>query len=281
MAIKERYCNYHLSIRTIGKRVDEFRQICYTSSMTTDTIGAALRRLELSLPEQTIYLSLLQQGQSTARLLAERTGLTRPSVYDQLKTLIGLDLVVELSIEGKAQFAAAPLKHLEALLTDRIDRLEQSLVQLSASVPTLEAGLTTVIPKIRFFEGTDGVKQILKDIMWHDHTTLQMIWATEKITAVYDDAFLRWFDERRLVRQLAIEILTAQPLKKSTGGLLTSGLKDVQRCLPKGVSIPLSTIIYDSKVAFISSQAEAFGFIVESREFASVERIKFAALWGV
>lgn len=49
--------------------------------MTIDTIGAALRRLELSIPEQTIYLSLLQQGQSTARLLADRTGLTRPSVY--------------------------------------------------------------------------------------------------------------------------------------------------------------------------------------------------------
>ena len=42
----------------------------------------------------------------------------------------------------------------------------------------------------------------------------------------------------------------------------------------------MTTIIYDAKVAFVSSKREAFGFIVESREFASIERMKFAALWG-
>jgi len=249
-------------------------------TMTIDTIGSALRRLELSSPQQTIYLSLLKQGQSTARLLADRTGLTRPSVYDQLKTLITLDLVVELDMDGKAQFAAAPLKHLEALLTDRIDRLEQSRVQLVAALPTLEAGLATVVPKIRFFEGGDGVKQILKDIMWHDHTTLQLLWPYSEMNQVFDVAFLQWFDERRQVRSLRVEVLTPLIDFKKLPLLLTSGLKDVARCLPKNTPLLMTTIIYDSKVAFISSNKEAFGFIVESREFASVERIKFAALWG-
>ena len=70
--------------------------------MKTDTISAALRRLDMSDSEQAIYLSLLREGRATARLLADRTGLTRPSVYDQLKKLIALNLVVELDVEGKA-----------------------------------------------------------------------------------------------------------------------------------------------------------------------------------
>jgi len=249
-------------------------------TMTIDTIGSALRRLELSSPQQTIYLSLLKQGQSTARLLADRTGLTRPSVYDQLKTLITIDLVVELDIDGKAQFAAAPLKHLEALLTDRIDRLEQSRAQLAVALPTLEAGLATVVPKIRFFEGGDGVKQILKDIMWHDHTTLQMLWSYSEMNQVFDATFLQWFDERRQVRSLRVELLTPLTDYKNLPSLLTSGSKDVVHCLPKNTPLSMATIIYDSKVAFISSNTEAFGFIVESREFASIERMKFASLWG-
>ncbi len=135
--------------------------------MTTDTISAALRRLELSDGEQVVYLSLLRTGRATARMLADRTGLTRPSVYDQLKKLLALSLVVELDIEGKAHFAAGDIKHLDALLLDKIE---------------------------------------------------------------YSDS---------------------------------SG------------NVHMTQMIYANKVACISSNKEAFGFIVESQEFAALERLKF------
>jgi sugar-specific transcriptional regulator TrmB len=105
--------------------------------MSTSNITSALRRLDLSQSQQAIYLSLLTDGQATARVLAARTGLTRPSVYDQLKSLIGLNLVVELDIEGKAEFAAADIKYLDALLADKIDRLEQSRAFLTEALPAL------------------------------------------------------------------------------------------------------------------------------------------------
>jgi sugar-specific transcriptional regulator TrmB len=98
-----------------------------------EKIMAALRRLELSDSEQAIYVSLLREGRATARVLAARTGVTRPSVYDQLKSLIELGLVVELDIDGKANFAAADIKYLDALLADRIDRLTQSRASLKVA----------------------------------------------------------------------------------------------------------------------------------------------------
>lgn len=246
--------------------------------MTIDTIGAALRRLELSEPEQTIYLSLLRHGQSTARMLADRTSLTRPSVYDQLKTLISFELVVEITSDGKAQFAAAELKHLEALLTDRIDRLEQSREQLLAALPLLADSIETVVPKIRFFEGSEGVKQILKDIMWNDTSKIQMVWPYVEMNQVFDEAFLRWFDERRQVRTLSIELLASLDDIKQVPSLFTSGSKDTYHVLAKKVPLTSATIIYGSKVAFISSRKEAFGFIVESTDFVTLEKLKFMAL---
>ena len=42
----------------------------------------------------------------------------------------------------------------------------------------------------------------------------------------------------------------------------------------------MASIIYNNKVAFISSVGESFGFIVESKEFVDQEKIKFSALWG-
>ena len=39
-------------------------------------------------------------------------------------------------------------------------------------------------------------------------------------------------------------------------------------------------IIYDKKVAFISSHKESFGFIVESVEFAGLQKMQFDILWN-
>lgn len=245
-----------------------------------DNISAALRRLELKDGEQAIYLSLLRQGRATARMLADRTGLTRPSVYDQIKSLLALNLVVELDVEGKAYFAAGDIKHLDALLVDRIDRLEQSREFLAEALTTLESGLDTVVPKIRFFEGNEGVKQLLKDIMWYDHITLKIIWPTEAMNQVYDAAFLRWFDERRQKRALKAEILIPPGSGKSAGSVLPfNSPNDTVRSLGKKQATGMASIIYGSKVAFISSSAEAYGFIVESREFAELQSTLFVSQW--
>lgn len=244
-----------------------------------NNISSALRRLDLSDFQQTIYLSLLTEGQATARTLAARTGMTRPSVYDQLKSLITLNLVVELDIEGKAEFAAADVKYLDALLADKIDRLEQSRAFLTEALPSLVDSLHTVTPKVRFFEGSDGVKQLLKDIMWHDKSTISIIWPEQKMNLVFDELFLKWFDERRLKRQLTIESLWVSDDKKNINTLFAGGAHDARRVLQKEKTIAMGTIIYDSKVAFISSHVEAFGFIVESNEFSALEREKFGALW--
>jgi sugar-specific transcriptional regulator TrmB len=248
--------------------------------MSTTNITSALRRLDLGQSQQSIYLSLLTDGQATARVLSARTGMTRPSVYDQLKSLIALNLVVELDIEGKAEFAAADIKYLDALLEDKIDRLQQSRDFLTEALPTLSASFHTVTPKLRFFAGEEGVKQLLKDIMWHDKTTLQIIWPEKKMNQVFDRLFLEWFDDRRKVRQLAIQSLWVSSVKKVADKLFSNGIKDTQRRLDLEKTITMATIIYDTKVAFISSSAEAFGFIVESTEFTQSEREKFVSLWS-
>ncbi|MCU0677960.1 MAG: winged helix-turn-helix transcriptional regulator [Candidatus Pacebacteria bacterium] len=240
--------------------------------MKNDTISAALRRLDMSESEQAVYLSLLRDGRATARLLADRTGLTRPSVYDQLKKLIATNLVVELDVEGKAYFAAGDVKHLDALLSDRIDRLEQSRQFLLEALPDIEAGLDTVTPKIRFFEGEDGMKQLLKDIMWHDGAVIEATWNDTEIKKIYDPAFLRWWNERRTARKIKINWLQPKEAKKSDTPEFFVGALD-HLITSKFSKQPLmSRLVYAHKVANISSQKEAFGFIVESAEFAALER---------
>ncbi len=51
------------------------------------------------------------------------------------------------------------------------------------------------------------------------------------------------------------------------------------RYSPSGMVFVMTSFIYDSKVAFISSRKENFGMIIESQDFARTFRNLFEILW--
>jgi hypothetical protein len=48
----------------------------------------------------------------------------------------------------------------------------------------------------------------------------------------------------------------------------------------KGQTFSMAYAIYDDTVAFINSNREAYGFIVQSREFADLMTMQFEAVWA-
>ena len=242
-----------------------------------EKVKSALRRLDLSDSEQSVYLSLLTNGQATARTLALRTSITRPSVYDQIKTLKKLGLVNELEIDNKAHYAAGDLKHLSALLEDKIDHLEQSRDILESALPSLRDSLETVDPKVRFFYGSDGIKQLLKDVMWYGNQTMRILWPHTEMSEVFDEKFLHWFDDRRAKRKLSVHSLWPRSCKKHVRVLFKKLPGDIQKTTNHQPA--MGYITYGNKVAYISSSAESFGYIVESREHNELVSMQFDTLW--
>ncbi|MCA9357447.1 ArsR family transcriptional regulator, partial [Candidatus Kaiserbacteria bacterium] len=100
-----------------------------------------------------VLISLLTDGEATARVLSKRTGVTRPSVYDQLRDLRNRGLVVERDIRGKTFFAATDVSYLDSFVRDKIEALEARREALLEDLPSLLAQAQSVQPKIQFFEG--------------------------------------------------------------------------------------------------------------------------------
>jgi hypothetical protein len=108
----------------------------------------------------------------------------------------------------------------------------------------------------------------------------------DTMTGVFDAAFLGWWNERRQVRHIrAVAHISGNQKKK----IVPSGSKkaptshpftapfDVCVQLPSSQTVKMAMLLYDAKVAFISSTNEAFGFIVESGEFATLQKTLFTA----
>lgn len=114
-----------------------------------------LMNLGLSEKEALTYFALLQLGQASARAVAQKSGLKRPTTYILLTELMQRGLVLQILKQRKQMFAAKNPR--ELLLS-----AEEKMRQARDMFPVLEAA-TKATEKVRslYFEGIEGVKEAL------------------------------------------------------------------------------------------------------------------------
>lgn len=245
-----------------------------------DKLKSALDDLGIIESAQKIYISLLRDGDAAARLLSKRTGITRPSVYDQIKELRAKGLIAERNMEGKTYFSASDIKQLDRLLEEKIEKLETGRNTLNEVISQLAKTQSTQ-PKIRFFEGSNGAQQLLKDILWFDNITLSIFWPYQEMLEILGTDFLQWFNERRVRREIKIKTIWPYSEMKKSKHIFTGNDDYVARKYAKPNQVfSMGYLIYENKTAFISSAKEAFGFIVESNEFADLMKMQFESLFA-
>ena len=107
-----------------------------------------------------VYLAVLEMGSSTVIEIAKKAGIKRTTCYDILTDLIKEGLVSEI-IKGKKRFfiGESPEKIQKDL------QRKESLV--SEILPQLKSihNISGVKPKIRYFEGKEGLMEAYDDAL--------------------------------------------------------------------------------------------------------------------
>jgi HTH-type transcriptional regulator, sugar sensing transcriptional regulator len=124
-----------------------------------------LREIGLTEPESLVYLASLEAGAEGASVIAKRAKLKRGQTYNVLNSLISRGLIQEFERSGTKQFVASSPETLLSYLERREEELERNRDELLQALPTLEKlrGPSVIPPKIRFFQGLDGVREVIMD----------------------------------------------------------------------------------------------------------------------
>ncbi len=244
-----------------------------------DTIAQALVTLDIPYPARAVYQDLLEVGGSTPAAIAKRLRMTRPSVYDQLKRLETHGLVGAMEVNGKSRFGALPVKQLQRLLTERaqeVDAVGLALSALGAQVPSA----TTVTPVIRFFEGKEGIAQLLNELLWNATKTIYTVWPHTHMERAVGQAALDAFNKKRIKQRIRIESVWTEQVPKS--GYVWEGGDDgvTRRFAPKGYTPPMGFAVSGDTTMFLSTARESFGFLVTSRDVAGLMKAQFELVWG-
>lgn len=246
-----------------------------------DIVDNMLKTLDISYPARRVYLDLVRHGESPARLIAERLSMTRPSVYGHLNMLTDIGLLGEREVDGKAMFGIHDIDDLPRMLEEKMETMKKTTQAFEKERDVLKKETKTVEPKIKFFEGKEGLRRLYRDLLWESDALIETIWPHEQMADVLGEEEIRSFNRKRIRHKIKIHTIWPARTKPKRGFWKGEDWGVERRIAPPGFAWTMQYSIYGDKVAFMSSKDELFGFVVASREFASLMRTQFRALWMI
>jgi len=130
----------------------------------------ALNKLGLTDKEPDIYLTLLKlSGVQPASIIASRANLNRTTTYKILINLAKKGLITKTQKHGIiCFFAEDPEKNLKKLIEKQQNNITEANSVILDSLPLITSQTdinNSNIPKVRFYEGIDGIKQIYEAVL--------------------------------------------------------------------------------------------------------------------
>lgn len=238
-----------------------------------------LQQLGLSEKEAKVYLASLELGLSSVQEIARKAGINRPTAYFQIELLIKKGLISSVVKGKKRYFNAESPEQLTGLLEAQKQEIENKRSDLEKILPELKTifSLAEEKPKVRFFEGIEGLKAMQTDIL------------KTKIDDLYefiplDDAYKIFPPEldnhRKKADQKFQKIKRRIIYTSKQGNVLSSvGNKEVSFISHKEFPFDTEIIIYGFKTALFSYGEKLVGVIIENNGIAKSLKSIFNLAW--
>ncbi len=241
-------------------------------------IKQQLEEIGLSGKKADVYLAILQLGKATVVQIAKKAGIKRPTTYDILEDLISKNLITQSFSGKKRYFAAEPPEALKSLLKQQEQKIDRLMPELTSLF-----NITPHKPKIRYFEGKEGVRQIYEEIL-KMQTKEQFYFGSiqEMIDVLGQDYMVNWVKRRIKARIISHAIrIKSKEINLKEWGAGKEYLREL-RFFPANIKEDITNlIIFDNKVAIVSGLAEGYGVIIESKELTATLKYIWRVVWGV
>jgi sugar-specific transcriptional regulator TrmB len=246
--------------------------------------SAALESAGLSDPEIQVYLALLSLGSQPASIVAKKAGLKRGHTYNVLALLIRRGIVQEFEKDSVRYFTCCRPAGLLSVLERRSEEIDVQKRNLLKALPLLELirNPLALQPKVRFFQGMEGIKEIYEESLRTQNQNLYALgdfdhyFPRERSPELND--WMWKYCKRRAERGIwYLGIVNKSP----TTDLAFRKRRAEKRKFKmlQGIDLPVEVNIYGNKVAIISSSKDMVGLIIEDQPTADTLRNFHRAMW--
>lgn len=238
-----------------------------------------LQSFGFSEKEADVYIALLELGKGTVTKISQKAGINRTTGYDILGSLVSKKLASVSGKEPKQEYAAEPPTAITRYLKRQQAQTAEDIKKSETLVPELTL-LHTVKnrPKIRFYEGTDGLEHVYEDTL----TSSEPIRAYATIDDMHK-ALPTYFPEyykRRAQKNIAIRAIVPEtPMARERQAHDPEEKREIAFVPADKYYFSPEINIYDNKV-MIASWREKLGIIIESDEIADAMKKIYELAWS-
>jgi sugar-specific transcriptional regulator TrmB len=239
-----------------------------------------LQKLGLSDKEAKVYLSSMELGPSPVQAIAQKSGVNRATTYVMIESLISRGLMSSFEKGKKKFFTAESPEQLVALLHKEEAEIKEKTRQMMEILPELKILFAAAEekPRLRFFEGIEGLKAIQDDILKSKYDQLDEIVALDPSYRTFPPTMQ---DHRQKLIEKTKNIAVRVIYTSQKGATLTpcEGKRERRYVPPEKFPFTTDTIIYGNKLAIGTSTGKLMGVIIESKEISDALRSMFNLAW--
>jgi len=231
-----------------------------------------------------VYNSLLSEGPSSAKQLAERLDIHRPTIYDYLKGLIQKGLVMERFEESKKMYQIDNPQQIARLLDEKIEYLTREKKVVEVELPRLIHKTASIDPTFKFYSGQEGVKQALQQIVYSGEKEVLVMYSIEDAVHLLGHQNMLDINEKRVKNRMYGRGIWAytrkvKKLNEQYNRLGQDSMREVRMAPKEMAELKMGYWLAGHTAAFISTKREAYGFVIRSRDFADFLRTQFEMVW--
>lgn len=245
--------------------------------MNTDTKTLELKLEELGLAEKEakVFLASLELGSGAVQEIAKKADINRATTYVIIEKLMKKGLMSSVEKGKKTYFQTEDPKRLLKLLEEQEEGLKRKEEEFKKYLPELETlfNIAEEKPKVRFFEGKEGLIAIQKDILRSKFDSL-----VEFIPL--DESYKIFPPSEKNRHHQALKIPQKLIYSSKTNNIVPKDDFTESRMIPSE-KFPFSAevVIYGDKVALASLEGKLIGVIIESKGVADSLKTIFNLAW--
>lgn len=245
----------------------------------------AFKKLGFRTEEASAYAALLRLGTQPASVIARHLEKKRTTVRVYLENLVQKGFA-RFHWKGSTQYFTAekPEDALDSLHHKRekaAQELEKNIRAFSAVIPEL-TGITrqdVSLPKITFYEGTQNLKKMYKDILT-SKTEVLCLSSIEDLLDLFGKQYDRWFVKKRAQKRIPLRYLAKDsPMEVQESKKDQKFLRQSRHFPSISFGITNEINIYDGKVSMITVKHEKIGLLIQSNEMYRSMKMVFELLW--
>jgi len=221
-----------------------------------------------------VYLAALELGGASVIDIAQKANIKRTTTYEILLDLQKDGLVSQTMDGKKRKFIGEDPEKIKK-------ELERKEVAFSEILPMLKSiyNVKGTKPKVRFYEGIDGIKECYLDTLNYSGEILAL--GSEHAAKVISIDWLQGYVKDRAKKKIFLKAIVAdsQLVQKEFLSKDREQMRISKTIDPKKYPFTIEINIYGHQKVFLMSPTEQMGIIIEGAEIYKTMKSMFELIW--